>query len=101
MSAQEKRPVSLRLPADLLAWAEEYGRSMRWDRTTVIVAALESFREDVAGGVPERPGLEEASSGPPVVAAPASERRTPRRPVTPSSPAPPRVPGVVRASALV
>jgi hypothetical protein len=82
MDIQEKRPVSVRLDPELVAWAEEYGRSMRWDRTTVITAALESFREDVAGGVPD-PAKQR------VVRQPAE-----RRVVKPESPAS----GVVRGS---
>jgi len=47
--------VSVRLDEDLIAWADEYGRAMRWDRSTVIVAALEQLRDDAARGVPDPP----------------------------------------------
>jgi len=63
MSTQERRAISVRLDPALVAWADEYAAGMRaWTRTTVIEAALESFREDVAGGVPDAP-LEEVPAG--------------------------------------
>jgi len=50
-----RRGVSVRLDEDLIAWADEYGRAMRWDRSTVIVAALEQLRDDAGRGVPDAP----------------------------------------------
>ena len=32
MDTREKRPISVRLPAELVEWMESYGAQRRWDR---------------------------------------------------------------------
>jgi len=50
-----KEKISVRLDEGLLAWMDEYRVQRRWDRTTVVEAALEALRGDAVGGVPDPP----------------------------------------------
>jgi hypothetical protein len=79
-----KQRIDLRLDPELVQWVDGYGRSMRWDRTTVITAALESFREDVAGGVPELGEAVESRRAPgPVSKGPVAPSAAPPSPRAP------------------
>jgi hypothetical protein len=55
--------VSLRLPDDLLEWADEYAKQRSVNRTDLLVEGLRSFKEDCERGVPEiRAAIERQSS---------------------------------------
>jgi hypothetical protein len=45
--------VSLRLPEDLLEWADVYAESRGVSRTDLLVEGLRSFKDDCDSGVPE------------------------------------------------
>lgn len=45
--------LSLRVPDDLAAWADEYAGLRGVTRQDLLVSALESFREGCLSGVPE------------------------------------------------
>lgn len=45
--------ISLRVPEDLLEWADGYARSRNVSRTDLLVSGLRAFRDDCERGVPE------------------------------------------------
>lgn len=67
----DRKVKSFRLRTDLLAWIESYAKERGSTQIAVLESAVESFKRDCEGGVPDL--LEEAAE-PKVQAVPAQAR---------------------------
>ena len=52
-----KQAVALRLEPELLAWVDSYAKSRKVSRQVVLETAVEGFKVDCSGGVPDLPAL--------------------------------------------
>jgi hypothetical protein len=88
----------MRIPEDLLEWADAYAAERGVSRTALVTSALESLRDDAGRGVPElgqASGIGDVRAGtmPPA----HDDRVAAEAPSRPSPPAPARVSGPTRA----
>lgn len=53
-----KQAVALRLEPELLAWVDAYAKGRKVSRQVVLETAVEAFRSDCEGGVPDFTAVE-------------------------------------------